>query len=164
MKRRFVRAAVGLTVATAALLGPAQAQAAPFVYVANLLSGDVSQYDVGAGGLLSPLVPSTVAAGTFPSGVAFSPDGRQRLRRRTRAATASPSTTSARAGRFAPKSPPTVAAGDVPGGVAVSPEEGASTSPNERSDSVSQYDVGAGGALTPKSPPPWPRDGPIAWR
>ena len=38
------------------------------VYVANVSSDNVSQYDVGAGGALSPKNPATVAAGTCPTG------------------------------------------------------------------------------------------------
>ena len=44
------------------------------VYVANG-SGSVSQYDVGAGGALSPKSPATVATAGFANGVAVSPDG-----------------------------------------------------------------------------------------
>ena len=43
-------------------------------------------------------------------------------------------------------------AGDVPQEVAVSPTEKASTSRTSAAANVSQYDVGAGGALAPKSP------------
>ena len=51
------------------LLGAAvRAQAAPFVYVTNADSGNVSQYDA-AGGALSPLSPPTVSTVT-PSPVA----------------------------------------------------------------------------------------------
>ena len=39
-----------------------------YVYVTNVGSDNVSQYDVGAGGLLAPLTPATVAAGDFPTG------------------------------------------------------------------------------------------------
>ena len=72
-----------------------------FAYVTNVGSDNVSQYDVGAGGVLAPMSPATVAAGDTPVGVAVSPDGgsvyvtnverRQRLpvrRRRRRGAVA----------------------------------------------------------------------------
>ena len=45
------------------------------VYVTNFDGDSVSQYDVGAGGALSPKSPATVAAGIVPLGVAVSPDG-----------------------------------------------------------------------------------------
>ena len=47
----------------------------PSVYVANSGNDSVSQYDIGAGGLLAPLSPATVATGAAPFGVAVSPDG-----------------------------------------------------------------------------------------
>ena len=140
------------------------------VYVANVSSDSVSQYDVGAGGALSPKSPATVAAGAFPRGVAVSPDGgsvyvtnffgdsvsqydvgaggalapkspatvaagdrpargggepgrRERLRRQL-AATASPSTTSARAGRSRPRARPRWPPASARDGVAVSPDGG----------------------------------------
>jgi DNA-binding beta-propeller fold protein YncE len=37
---------------------------------------DVSQYDVGAGGALTPKSPARVAAGAFQQQVAISPDGK----------------------------------------------------------------------------------------
>jgi YVTN family beta-propeller protein len=46
------------------------------VYVGNTGSNSISQYDVGAGGALTPKSPATVAAGTNPFGVAVSPEVR----------------------------------------------------------------------------------------
>jgi hypothetical protein len=43
------------------------------LYVTNELSDDISQYRVGAGGLLAPLLPPTVAAGAAPVGIAVIP-------------------------------------------------------------------------------------------
>jgi hypothetical protein len=43
------------------------------VYVTNNLDDNVSQYDVGADGTLSPKSPATVAAGESPSGIVASP-------------------------------------------------------------------------------------------
>ena len=43
------------------------------VYVDRYGGGKVSQYDVGAGGALSPNIPATVAAGIHPVAVAVSP-------------------------------------------------------------------------------------------
>ena len=73
----------------------------------------------------------------------------------------SPSTTSARTGRSRPRPRPPLR-DDNPTAVAVSPDGGSVYVTNNGSslgtdDSVSQYDVGAGGALAPKSPPRWPR-------
>jgi DNA-binding beta-propeller fold protein YncE len=52
--------------------------------------------------------------------------------------------------------PATVATGRGPGGMAVSPDGGSVYVANAESfgnDTVSQYDVGADGALSPKNPP-----------
>ena len=62
----------------------------------ELRRGNVSQYDVGTGGPLTPKTPATVAAGTNPIGVAVSPDGLS-VYVANRVATTSPSTTSAAA-------------------------------------------------------------------
>ena len=56
-------------------MGATAAQAAPVVYVTNQVSDNVSQFDVGPGGALSPKSPATVPAGDVPFGVAVSPDG-----------------------------------------------------------------------------------------
>ena len=44
-------------------------------YVTNFDDATVSQYDVSAGGVLTPKQPATVAAGSRPAGIAVSPDG-----------------------------------------------------------------------------------------
>ena len=67
---------LGLPIAVALLVAVAPAQAAPFAYVANENSNSVSQYGIGAGGLLASLSPPTVGAGESPRSVAVSPDGR----------------------------------------------------------------------------------------
>jgi hypothetical protein len=54
------------------VLSATGAQAAPFVYIGNSTSNSVSQFGVGAGGLLSPLVPPTVTA-SFPNGIVVRP-------------------------------------------------------------------------------------------
>jgi DNA-binding beta-propeller fold protein YncE len=118
------RRRLGLGVATAAVLvavaAPA-AHAAPFAYVANQSDGTVSQYDIGAGGLLAPLSPPTVAARQGPWPVATPPE---------------------------------------PSGLAVSPDGksvyvaiiGFDYDAWPVQSGVTQFDVGAGGTLSPKSP------------
>ena len=81
----------------------------------------VSQYDVGAGGLLAPLVPPTVAAGASPQGVAVSPDGGSVYVTNTGSDSVSQYDVGA-GGALQPKSPPMVTAGTSPIGVAVSPD------------------------------------------
>ncbi len=115
-------------------------------------SDSVSQYDVGAGGALTPKSPATVAAGDGPFGVAVSPDGGSVYVTNCDGDNVSQYDVGARAGRShpraRPRSPPAAPrrGGGQPG------RRRASTSRTSASDTVSQYDVGAGGALTPKSP------------
>jgi DNA-binding beta-propeller fold protein YncE len=148
-----------LSVATTAALfaAAAPAQAAPFVYVTNFGSDSISQYEVGAGGLLAPLSPPTVAAADRPASVAVSPDARNvyvtnTFRDEVTQYDVSPG------GTLSPKSPPSVAAGRFPTTVAVSPDGQSayvSNAGDELDDipaSISQYDVGPGGALSPKNP------------
>jgi DNA-binding beta-propeller fold protein YncE len=122
-------------------------------YVTNTTSGSVSQYDIGAGGLLAPLSPATVAAGVQPFGLAVSPDGGSVYVANSSGDSVSQYDVGA-GGALSPKSPATVATGafTFPISVAVSPDGGSVYVTNVGDDSVSQYDVGPGGALSPKSP------------
>jgi DNA-binding beta-propeller fold protein YncE len=106
--------------AACSLAVAAPARSTPFVYVTNLGDG-VSQYDVGAGGLLAPLVPVTVPAGVSPFGVTASPDGRSVYTANNGSDDVSQYDVGA-GGGLSPKSPATVAAGAAPLGVAVSPD------------------------------------------
>ena len=73
LKLILITAIVGTV---AILLGAAAAaRADPFAYVPNSAGDSVFQFNVGAGGLLAPLSPATVAAGDNPFQVAVSPDG-----------------------------------------------------------------------------------------
>ena len=109
--------------AVAILAVPTLAKAAPFVYVTN--SGedanDVSQYDIGTGGLLSPLAPTMVDADFVPFGVAVSPDGASVYVANQATFNVSQYDVGA-GGGLSPKSPATVAAGENPFEVTVSPD------------------------------------------
>jgi DNA-binding beta-propeller fold protein YncE len=129
--------------------------AASDVYVTNVDSGNVSQYNVGLGGLLAPKSPATVLAGVFPQGVVVSPDGTS-----VYVAGGPPSGngtvsqyTVGAGGALTPKSPAPVGAGVGAFEVAVSPDGNSLYVTNSNGRTVSQYDVGAGGVLAPKSPP-----------
>jgi DNA-binding beta-propeller fold protein YncE len=118
-------------------------------YVANT-SGSVSQYDVGADGLLSAKTPSTVATMSSADAVAVSPDGKSVY---------VPDLGNAifqydvdAAGRLSPKSPASVPSSE-PDSVAVSPDGKSLYVTNLGLHTVSQFDVGPGGTLTPKSAP-----------
>jgi YVTN family beta-propeller protein len=129
------------------------------VYVTTSWSS-VFQYDVGGDGALTPKSPATVAAGPIPTGVAVSPDGLSVYVTNLLSNDVSQYDVGA-GGALAPKSPqPTVRAVLAPIGVAVSPDGqsvyvtnfGTGVDDPEFRGFVSQYDVGAGGALAPKSP------------
>jgi DNA-binding beta-propeller fold protein YncE len=136
----------------------APAQAQPFVYVVNEFSASVSQYDASTPSL-SPLAPATVpvlGANSFPTEVAISPDGKSAYVANGFGNTVSQYDVGSD-GALSAKSPSTVAAGIDPFDLAVSPDGKSVYVTNESggagsSGTVSQYDVGAGGALTPKSP------------
>ena len=123
------------------------------LYVAIYGSG-VSQFDIGPGGVLAPKSPATVALGEYPTGIGISPDGRS-------AYVANDSNfvneyDLGTGGLLTPKAPPAVPSGPSSGWIAISPSGrsvyaavfGSGTS----GGGVSQYDVGVGGALFPKSP------------
>ena len=90
------------------------------VYVTNILNGSVSQYDVGAGGQLSPKSPATVAAGVIPRVVAVSPDG-QSVYVTDAAANHVVQYDVGAGGKLSPKSPAELETGVEPYDVAVSP-------------------------------------------
>ena len=87
---------------------------------ADLFSDNVSQYDVGAGGELTPGSPPTVSAGAEPLGLAVSPDGRSVYVANQAGDNVSQYDVGA-SGQLVPKTPAAVAAGSIPVGVAVSP-------------------------------------------
>ncbi len=152
------RRSLWISVATATvLLGvAASAQARPFAYVTNTFGdgtrpGTVSQYDVGAGGLLAPLSPAAVGAGNRPNQVAISPNGKNVYVTNSDDGTVSQYDVRV-GGRLSLKRPPTVPAGAAPSGVAVSPDGNSVYLTNEGAGTVSQYDVGVGGRLSLKSP------------
>jgi DNA-binding beta-propeller fold protein YncE len=129
------------------------AQAAHYVYVADA-DGDgpsvVSQFNVGAGGLLAALSPPTVAAGSGPDGVAVSPDGRSVYVTNVLDNTVSQYDVGAN-GTLSPKSPATIGGNEGPLGLAVSPNgkqlyvaDGATdrVQPN-----ITFYDVASNGTL-----------------
>ncbi len=138
----------------------APANAAQFAYVTNDGSGDVFQYKIGSSGLLAPLSPPTVVAADSPQGLAVSPDGRSVYVTATNFAANFAGELFqydvGGAGALTPKSPARVNTGDNPRGVAVSPDGEnvyvANVGSPSTGDTISQYDVGPGGMLAPKSP------------
>ena len=146
------RLALVVAVLTMAVVPASTAWCARFVYVTNSRGG-VSEYDGGASGLLVPLSPATVGTRDTPLGVKVSPDGRSayvanigsddshlavRRRPRRRARGQGPAhgrrRERPRAGRRQPGWRQRL------------------RHQRGRRHPLSQYDVGPGGALTPKSP------------
>jgi DNA-binding beta-propeller fold protein YncE len=155
-----LRLGPGVAIAAVAVLAAAAAaHAAPFAYVTDTTVYGVSQYELDAHGLLSPLVPPTMAVDAPPNEVAVSPDGRSVY------VTISPFHAPiggvaqydvGPGGALQAKSPPVVAGLDEPRGVAVSPDGRSVYVADALGDTVAQYDVGPGGALQAKSPPTVP--------
>ena len=140
------------------------------VYVANFREdlqgrpGAVSQYDVGAGGRLAPKTPAKVVTLGFMRHVAVAPDGRSVYVTDTNNGVHQFDVGAG--GTLAPKSPSSVAAGTTPVGLAISPDGRSVYVANTGSDDVSQLDVDASGALSPRrrrgcrpatTPPAWRR-------
>jgi DNA-binding beta-propeller fold protein YncE len=127
------------------------------VYVSQQF-GTISQYDVGTDGTLSPKNPATTPVGfppaAFLSGLAVSPEGRSVYV--ANFGTSADNTNLiyqfdvGTGETLSPKNPPAVAAGERPSTVVLSPDGKSAYVPNSASDTVSQFDVGADGALTPK--------------
>jgi DNA-binding beta-propeller fold protein YncE len=138
----------------------AQVQAAPFVYVTNADSGNVSQYDA-ASGALSPLSPPTVSAVTpSPGEVAVSPDG-QTAYVTTAEFFGTPEIEAAilqysvgTDGTLRLQASAPIPPNATPGAMELSPDGRSLYAVNPSGfGSVIQYSVGAGGTLTLKSPP-----------
>jgi DNA-binding beta-propeller fold protein YncE len=147
---------IGLLLAFTALIAvnTESASAAQSVYATNAGGPTISQFDIGAGGLLSPKSPATVATGGFPAAfsIVASPDGRSVYVANNVGHTISQYTVGL-GGVLVPKTPATVPAGAGPVGIAVSPDGKSVYVANfAPAGTISQYDVGPGGALSPKTP------------
>jgi DNA-binding beta-propeller fold protein YncE len=160
MKLKLILTRVWLVV-LAVLSSPVGAQAAGNVYVANQGSLQVSQYAIGSAGLLSPLIPPTVAAQEDPRAIAITPDGKSLYVTNFFAGTISQYDIDPAAGALSPKTPATVAAGLRPGSIAVTPD-GRSAYVTDILDlnnifgggRIFQYDIDpVSGVLSPKTPP-----------
>ena len=128
------------------LLVPAAAEAAPFVYATNNSSTNVSQFGVGAGGFLAPLVPPMVKAGDFPLGVAVSPNGKSLYVANVGRGDFVSQYDVGAGGQLSPKRPATVPAGVAPTGIALAVRPGGLHAYVVSSIGVSQFNVGPLGA------------------
>jgi 6-phosphogluconolactonase len=157
-------ALAALTPATvAAGASPFSVSAEPsgeFVYVANYNANTVSQYAIGAGGVLSPVGTGAVMTGSHPNGVTIDPANKHAYVANFGDNTVSQYNIDT-TGALAPMSAPTVPTGSFPASVVISPNgkyayvaDFACSGPGcaATQGTISQYAVGADGALTPMSP------------
>jgi 6-phosphogluconolactonase len=127
------------------------ATAAPFVYVTNANSANVSQYDATAG-VLAPLSPATVSTVNAPLGVGASRGGAS-IYVTTPEPAAVLQYSVAADGALSLKSSAVIPARALPGALAISPDGQSIYIINSGGNqALLQYSVGADGALTPKSP------------
>lgn len=149
---------IALWLAGLALLAlPASGHAAGAVYVANEgccrflpLDRGVSQFAIGAGGLLSPRTPATVPVDGSPHGIAVSPDGKSAYI--TFVDSVLEYDIDPHNGSLSPKNPASISAGVNPNGVAVSPDS-ESVYVTNGIGTISQYNADPrNGALSPKDP------------
>jgi DNA-binding beta-propeller fold protein YncE len=121
-------------------------------YASNFGGNTISQYSVGAGGLLGPITPPTVPSGAQPRGIAITPDSAS-LYVVDGSANAISQYSIGPGGALSPKTPATVPTGPEPYGVVVSPDgNSVYVSDSAEKGEISQYTVEPGGALTPKRP------------
>ena len=124
-----------------------------WVYVA--IRGAVAQYDVSSDGGLSPMTPATVPAGQTPVGVAVIPDSNS-----VYVADAGGTIFQYDVGddgALSSKTPATITSVPKPAGLAVSPDGRSVYVANDGTEAqntalVYQFNVGAGEALSPKTP------------
>jgi 6-phosphogluconolactonase (cycloisomerase 2 family) len=128
-----------------------------YVYLSNINGKSVSEFMIGTGGVLTPLNPASVAAGTEPVYLAFDPTGQYAYEADyTLDFGAPPGSVSqytvGTGGQLTPMVTPSVPAGDGPAWIAFDPfgkfayvtNIGNGTQPG----TVSEYAIGTDGALT----------------
>jgi len=147
-------AAGALTLSSTAPAGRGASQVAlspdgSSAYVTNLTDGTISQYDVGAEGGLTPKDPAAVAAGTRPSGIVVS-GGSAYVTNQVASGTVSQFSVDAESGELSAQAQPTVPAGAQPRGIVIAGDHVYVA--NGGSNSISQYTVGGGGALSQLAP------------
>jgi DNA-binding beta-propeller fold protein YncE len=109
--------------------------------------GGVYMFTIGAGGELTPKPTPRVTAGTFPEGIALTPDGSSAYVTDNDGFVWQFDVDAG--GVLHPKTPPSVPAGTTAFGIAVTPDGRSVFAANLGDGTVSQYRVGAGGALMP---------------
>ena len=118
-----------------------------YVYVANSGDGTVSQYTIGTGGVLTPIIPATVAAGINPLSVTVDAQGRYAYVANSSSNNISQYTIGT-GGELTPIIPSTISTGAGPYSITIDPSGKYAYVSDANSNGVQQYTVGTGGALT----------------
>jgi len=122
--------------------------AGKYVYMADFCYGNVYQFTIGTGGMLTPMTPPFVAAGASATSVIVDPLGQHVYVANFGGKTIAQFTIGT-GGLLAPMTPASV--GSVAGPYALATDPTGSylyVANDNHSGSVSQYDIGAGGALS----------------
>ena len=131
-----------------------------YVYVANYNADTVSQYAIGATGALTPVGSGSVPTGSHPNGVTINSANKHAYVANFGANTVSQYNIGA-TGALTPMTTPTVPTGSFPASIVISPNgkyayvaNYACSGPgcSAAQGTISQYTLGADGALTPLSP------------
>jgi DNA-binding beta-propeller fold protein YncE len=126
----------------------------------NLTAG-VSQFDIDPRtGALSPKTPASISRGSVPTDITVTPDGRNAYTVDLRANSVAQYGIDPLTGRLSPLDPPAVSVPFTPFGesetdpfaIAVSPDGQSAYVTDQFFDEVVQFDIGAGGALSRKTP------------
>ena len=136
--------------------------AGKYAYVANSGNEVISQFTIGTGGGLVPMIPPTVpsgSAGSGPVSITVDPTGRYAYAANSSSNDVAQFTIDAMTGALSPMGTPTVtpcpsppcAQGMWPVSVTVDAKSQYVYVANLTSDTVSQFAIGPGGALTPMS-------------
>jgi 6-phosphogluconolactonase (cycloisomerase 2 family) len=147
---KFIRKVAAGSAPSAVAVDPSQR----FAYVANQGDGTVSQYTIGADGSLTPMTPAAVAAGSAPNGVTIDPSGKfAYVANYVYGGTVSQYSIGANGGLQPIPGAPTVAAGEYAIAVSVHPSGKyayvVNNGTTDTNGGISQYTIGADGALTP---------------
>lgn len=125
-----------------------------WVYVSVNQRSTVAQFTIGSDGTLSPMTPSTVAAGAYPDTVAIDPSGKFAYVSNGDANSVSQYTIDPTSGALSPSNPPAVATGRNAWFVTVEPKGRYAYVSSYDDGTVSQYAIDpTTGTLSPLTPP-----------
>jgi hypothetical protein len=129
------------------------------VYVTNDIGnggGTVTEYNIGASGVLTPKTPASIPIGFEPIALATTPDGKSAYVANELGNTIAQDSINPVTGVLSPKTPPTIATGSGPSGIVVTPDGTSAFVTIFNGGSlgyVSQYNIDRiTGTLSPKVP------------